>query len=360
MGLFSKTKSDALSFFKVFKALAENQAGSMIKTIRTDRGGEYCSHEFQNYLKENGIHHQLTTSYTPQQNGVAERKNRTLMELSRSMLRMKNLSHSYWAEVVACAAYLINRAITKSIPNITPQEAWSGRKPSVGHLKVFGCVAYAHVPKQNRGKLDDKVEKAIFIGYSESSKAYKLYNPITRKTIISRDVVFDEEQEWNERVTHKEVSCIDLNGLEEEASQLDVTEQNDSIESEASNQDEAILSDDEHDNTSNQHENEESSSSSSENEELRTRGIAEIYQNTQPLTDTQVEELYQGVQDVQNEMADFVLYADADPVTYSEAVQDKKWKDAMDKEMQSIHSNETWNLVDPPKKSKAYWCEMDL
>ncbi|KAJ0680967.1 putative RNA-directed DNA polymerase [Helianthus annuus] len=270
-----------------------------------------------------------------------------------------------------CEGCLFGKNTRKSFPKHTTWHAekplqlihsdtWSGRKPSVGHLKVFGCVAYAHVPKQNRGKLDDKVEKAIFIGYSESSKAYKLYNPITRKTIISRDVVFDEEQEWNERVTHKEVSCIDLNGLEEEASQLDVTEQNDSIESEASNQDEAILSDDEHDNTSNQHENEESSSSSSENEELRTRGIAEIYQNTQPLTDTQVEELYQGVQDVQNEMADFVLYADADPVTYSEAVQDKKWKDAMDKEMQSIHSNETWNLVDPPKKSKAYWCEMDL
>ncbi|KAD7477788.1 hypothetical protein E3N88_00924 [Mikania micrantha] len=142
-----------------------------------DRGGEYCGNEFQKYLKEHGILHQLTTSYTPQQNGVAERKNRSLLELARSMLKNKDMPNEFWGEAVACAAYILNRSTTKSLSNINPQEAWTGFKPSVAHFRVFGCIAYAHVPDQRRSKLDDKSEKCIFVGYSEQSKAYKLFNP---------------------------------------------------------------------------------------------------------------------------------------------------------------------------------------
>lgn len=79
---------------------------------------------------------------------------------------------------------------------MTPEEAWSGRKPTVDHFKIFGCIAYAHIPDQKRLKLDNKGEKCIFLGVSDQSKAYKLYNPITKKIVISRDVVFDEEQFW--------------------------------------------------------------------------------------------------------------------------------------------------------------------
>ena len=96
--------------------------------------------------------------------------------------------------------YVINRSPTKSVMNRVPEEAWSGMSCSVSHLRVFGCVAYVNVPKQIRGKLDDQSEKCVFNGYSEQSKAYKLYNPITKKTIISRDVVFKEQESWNETV----------------------------------------------------------------------------------------------------------------------------------------------------------------
>uniref|UniRef100_A0A251RQU6 Putative ribonuclease H-like domain, Reverse transcriptase, RNA-dependent DNA polymerase n=1 Tax=Helianthus annuus TaxID=4232 RepID=A0A251RQU6_HELAN len=144
----------------------------------------------------NGIRHQLTNSFTPQQNGVAERKNRTLMELSRSMMNVKQLPNCYWAEAIACATYILNRTITKTRPNQTPYEAWNGRKPNVDHLRVFGSLAYAHIPKQHRSKLNEKTEKTIFVGYSEQSKGYKLYNPHTNKIVISRDVVFDESKQW--------------------------------------------------------------------------------------------------------------------------------------------------------------------
>uniref|UniRef100_A0A251SDS7 Putative zinc finger, CCHC-type n=1 Tax=Helianthus annuus TaxID=4232 RepID=A0A251SDS7_HELAN len=193
---FLKLKSEALNYFKLFKALTENQSDHMIKTLRTDRGGEYCGKLFQDYLKENGIHHQLTNSYTPQQNGVAERKNRTLMELSRSMLNMKILPNKFWAEAIACTTYILNRTVTKTRPNTTPFETWNGRKPNVEHFKVFGSVAYVHIPKQQWNKLDDKTEKMIFVGYSGNSKGYKLFNPLTNKITISRDVIFDENKRW--------------------------------------------------------------------------------------------------------------------------------------------------------------------
>jgi hypothetical protein len=112
------------------------------------------------------------------------------MEMARSMLKGKNLSNEYWAEAVACAVYILNMSPTKIVRGMIPQQAWSGKHHSVSHFRVFGCIAYAHVPKQTRSKLDDKSEKCIFIGYDEQSKAYKLFNPIIKKVIVSRDVVF--------------------------------------------------------------------------------------------------------------------------------------------------------------------------
>ncbi|XXG89956.1 hypothetical protein AAC387_Pa12g1836 [Persea americana] len=203
---FIKEKSAAFTTFKNFKARVEVESGCKIKTLRSDRGGEYTSKEFQEYCRQWGIRHQFTTAYTPQQNGIAERKNRTILDMTRIMLKEKGLPKEYWAEAAACIAYLLNRCPTKSVRNKTPQEAWSGHKPSLAHLKIFGCVAYAQVPEAKRKKLDDRGEKCIFIRYSEESKAYKLYNPLTKKVVVSRDVVFSEEEawKWNEENTAQE------------------------------------------------------------------------------------------------------------------------------------------------------------
>jgi len=103
----------------------------------------------------------------------------------------------FWAEAVNCVVYLSNRCPTKSLWNKTPQEAWSGRKPSVSHLRVFGSIGYTHISDQERSKLDDKIKRYIFIGYDSSSKGCKLYNPNSEKIVISRDVEFDEEDFWD-------------------------------------------------------------------------------------------------------------------------------------------------------------------
>jgi transposase InsO family protein len=169
---FLKEKSQAFSKFKEFKVAAENQSEAKIKVLRTDRGGEFESKEFRMFVTDQGIQRQLTTSYTPQQNGVAEWNNRTIVEMARSMLKAKNLKDSLWAKAVHTAVYLLNRCPMKAVSKKTPEEAWTGQKPSVQHLRVFGCIAYSHIPDEKRMKLDAKSRKCLFIGYSTESKGY--------------------------------------------------------------------------------------------------------------------------------------------------------------------------------------------
>ncbi|MCO5548117.1 hypothetical protein L7F22_001575 [Adiantum nelumboides] len=170
--------------------MVENETGCKVQTLRTDRGGEYMSSAFKNFLGKKDIKHQCTMPYTPQKNGVAERKNRSLMEIARCMLKAKSFPHKLWMERVACAAHVLNRCPTHALKTITPYEARYEKKPSVSYLCVFGCLAYAHISQQLRGKLDDKAVKCILVGYSSGSKGYRLYNPTTNKIFESRDVIF--------------------------------------------------------------------------------------------------------------------------------------------------------------------------
>jgi hypothetical protein len=120
------------------------------------------------------------------------------MNMARSLLKEKCLSNTFWAEAVACSVYLLNRYPTTSLMMKVPQEAWSGINMNVSHLRTFGCIAYAHIPSELRKKLDDRSDKCIFTGYNETSKSYRLYNPISKKLILSRDVKFLENQFSNE------------------------------------------------------------------------------------------------------------------------------------------------------------------
>ncbi|KAL0323926.1 UNVERIFIED_CONTAM: Retrovirus-related Pol polyprotein from transposon TNT 1-94 [Sesamum calycinum] len=194
---FMREKSEVFKVFKKFKNLVEKQSGRSIKVLRSDRGKEYNNSEFDKFCEEEGIEHQTTVSYNPQQNGVSERKNRTVMEMARSMLQEKHLPKAFWAEAVYTAVYLLNRCPTKAVQNMTPIEAWSGKKPSAKHLRVFDSICYVHIPTEKRHKLEEKTEKGIFLGYSTQSKGYRIYNLKTKKLIISRDVEFDEDAMWN-------------------------------------------------------------------------------------------------------------------------------------------------------------------
>ncbi|CAL8095191.1 unnamed protein product [Prunus armeniaca] len=194
---FLQEKSEALNSFKHFKVAAENEIEKTIKVFQTNCGGEYNSKAFENLCAIHGVHRQLTTAYTPQQNGVVERKNCTILNMVRSMQTKSSIPKSFWPEAVNWSIHILNRSPTFAVRDLTPEEAWSGRKPAIGYFKVFGCIEYARIPDEKRKKLDDKGEKCVFLGISEDSKVYKLFNHVSKKIIISRDVVFDEEKTWN-------------------------------------------------------------------------------------------------------------------------------------------------------------------
>ena len=187
-----KHKDEVLQRFREWKALVEKSSGRHIKTLRSDNGGEYTSSEFNSFLIKEGIKHELTIPHTPQQNGVAERQNRTLIEGVRTMLADSKLPHRFWAEALSTIVYLRNRSPTKALEGVTPYEAWNGSKPDVRSLRIFGCSAYAHVPKSERRKLDSKTRKCVLLGYGTEQKGCHLYDPRRMKVIHNRDVVFDE------------------------------------------------------------------------------------------------------------------------------------------------------------------------
>ncbi|KAH9718038.1 hypothetical protein KPL71_022065 [Citrus sinensis] len=213
-----KHKSEALDKFKEWTALMENQIGRKVKRLRTDNGLEYCSNEFDEFCRKMGIARHKTVRNTPQQNGLAERMNRTLIEKLRCMLLSSNLSKHFWPEAVVTAAYLINRSLTSALEFRTPQEAWSGKPLDLSNLKVFGCPAYAHI---RQGKLEPRVVKGYFIGYPEGIKGYKIWsiNGKPTRTFISRDVVFDEEALTQSRV---ETEITNPSSEEKEVVELEV------------------------------------------------------------------------------------------------------------------------------------------
>jgi len=186
-------KSDVLDRFLTFKAWAETLTGARLRTLRTDGGGEYGSQEFDRHLSVSGITRQRTPPYTPQHNGVAERANRTLLDEVRALLISANMPQPFWALALQAAVYLRNRSPTRSVTGLTPFEAFTGRRPSLSNLRVWGCLAYVHIPKQKRtGKLGPRSTPCIFVGYSQQSKAYLLWDPSLKAVVTSRDVTFME------------------------------------------------------------------------------------------------------------------------------------------------------------------------
>ncbi|KAI4387537.1 hypothetical protein MLD38_005363 [Melastoma candidum] len=192
-----RTKDEAFRYFKKIKAAAETERECKLLAFRSDRGGEFNSDAFVEFCEENGIKHNTTASYSPQQNGVVERRNQTVVEMARCLLKSMIVPGMFWGEAVKTAVYLLNRAPTRSVQGMTPYEAWHKRKPSVHHLRTFGCVA--HVKNLGPGihKISDRSTPGVFVGYEEGAKAYRVYDPVEKRLYVTRDVVFEEHRAWN-------------------------------------------------------------------------------------------------------------------------------------------------------------------
>ena len=188
-----KSKDKVHDQTKAYLEHAETVTGERANLFRSDRGGEYSSKAFEAYLASKGVHHEKTNAYTPQENGVSERMNRTLVKSARSMLRDADLPDSYWGDAIFYAAHILNRVPTRAVHgNATPYELFTGNKPSVAHLRIFGCRAHVHVPDEKRHKLDAKSLECIHLGYAENKKAFVCLHSPTGRILESRDVVFEE------------------------------------------------------------------------------------------------------------------------------------------------------------------------
>jgi transposase InsO family protein len=316
-------KSGALECFKKFRSMVEKESEQVICCLRTDRGGEFNSLDFRKYCEDNGIKRQLTAAYTPQQNGIAERKNRTIMDMVRSMLACREVPKEFWPEAVNWAIYILNRSPTTALNDITPEEAWSSTKPFVKHFRIFGCIAYTHVPDAQRRKLDDKSVKCIFLGVSEESKAYRLYNPISKKIIISRDVIFAENEKWkwNETSHSEDLETEDSENLNDvdDRSEEPVTE--------------AVCDLD--------------------NDQVLTEGQAEEHIGTSTSNLNQgrarrppawLSDFDTSAIDDDEESINLVMFGPCvskDPLTFEEAAKSQIWRKAMKDEIDSIERNKT-------------------
>jgi hypothetical protein len=195
-----KSKDEVFNKFQEFKAEIENLTNNNIKTLRTDNGGEYTSKEFVAFCKSTGIRRELIVPHNPQQNGVAERKNISIEETIKALLNDQGLSMFLWGEASTTTIYVQNRIPHCILKDMTPEESFSGNKPNVENLRIFGCHVYSHIPKDKRNKLEPSGKKGIFVGYSDSSKAYKIYIPEQHKIEVSRDVTFNERMAFRKSI----------------------------------------------------------------------------------------------------------------------------------------------------------------
>ena len=306
---FLKSKSEVPEAFKEYEARVSRNCSQGIGTLRSDNGGEYLSKEFRSYLKSKGIHQELTVPYSPQQNSVAERMNRTLMESARSMMTHAGIPDKYWTKAVECAAYTRNRTPTTAFKEKkTPFEVWYGRKPNISHLRVFGRMAYAHIPDSQRQKLDKKAVKLRFVGYSIQSKGYRLLNEQSWKVYIRRDVIFNEHD-----FGHKKESVNDSPEPVEIQPEI-VSEAEPSVEPSIPQPEQRRQSE-------------------------RTRRPPVRYGQDEYTATANFEHVA------------CAAYQVAEPQTMDEALSSDyltRWKQAADSEYESLIENETWDLVQLP------------
>ncbi|GKB23554.1 retrotransposon protein, putative, ty1-copia subclass [Tanacetum coccineum] len=311
-GPFRTTSREVFEMFKTFQNEVENQLGKTIKALRSDRGGEYLSQEFLDHLRSRGIISQLTPPYTPQHNGVSERRNRTLLDMVRSMMSLTTLPMSFWGYALESAARILNMVPTKKV-NKTPYEMWHGKVPNLSYLKVWGCEAL--VKRDTPNKLESRSIKCIFVGYPKETMGYYFYYPLENKNFVARYAEFFETRLIKQEASG---STVDFDEIKIEEAQ---PSKNTSLH---------------------QHEVE-PDTVEPQTDEIHVCRSARI---------TQAPERYGFYIDTEeHELGDH-----GEPPNYRAALSDlesEKCLEAINAEMQSMKDNQVWNLVDLPHNCKT-------
>ena len=330
---FLREKSDVTNETIEYIERMKTQLGRKPKIFRSDRGGEYLNNKLQSYFRQEGIKFQCTVGFAPEQNGIAERKNRTLVEAARTMISESGLSKIFWAEAVNTANYVFNRIVSKT--RKSPLEMMFGEKPRIKHFNEFGCDAYVMIPYEKRRKLDDKARKMKFVGYDETSKGFRMVDE-NNKITVTREVQFLDSKtllKRSDKVKEVEFYLPSANEFEEVFYDAPFDDGDDFMQNEEV-QEESVQVE--------QEEPEESSIEENMIEPPRRSARNNIGKLPASLDD-------------------FVLYQVTtndklnEPKTYKQAMNSPnadKWLEAMQEELNSIHANETWELTDLPANRK--------
>uniref|UniRef100_A0A2N9GRZ0 CCHC-type domain-containing protein n=1 Tax=Fagus sylvatica TaxID=28930 RepID=A0A2N9GRZ0_FAGSY len=319
---FLKNKSEAFAKFKIWKAEVENQTGRKIKCLRTDNGTEYRDGDFLKFCEEHGIKRHFTVRKTPQQNGVAERLNRTITETARCLRLNAELPKIFWAEAVDMACYIINRSPRVALDGKVAEEVWTGQEVDYSFMRIFGCSAYVHISGEDRSKLDPKSKKCIFLGFKKGVKGYKLWDPVAQKVVISRDVVFDEKSMTKAFKEKKSQAAESSNNIGRSTVQVELDE----LESQSDEE---------------PHSNDQEQDSTRSDRPKRNKRPPVRY----------------GFEDL---VSYALLTSSEDPSTFQEAIESSekdKWMETMVEENESLSKNKTWELTELPKGKKPIGCK---
>ncbi|CAF4951965.1 unnamed protein product [Pieris macdunnoughi] len=326
---FLKEKSQVIDKFKEYKNYVELFHKKKIQNLQFDNGGEFRSKAFDKFLKDNGISRRLSAPYTPQQNGMSERKNRSLMDKARCLMLDANIPAKFWAEAVNTANYLINRSPARALKGNSPYEKWVQRTPSGNHLHVFGNRAFV-MNKKRRGKFTDKATERVFLGYAEHTKGFRIYIPERNDVIISRDVKVIEKMHYGGTPAEKREDHTP----EPETEQIEIQETRNKI----------------NENLPFQESNPLYSSSSQDPVDEPFFSSGRPQRDVRPPAWTKDYELSRCVTMLTSENNDDY---DCSLLTYKEAVTGtdrRNWEKAIQSEMESLQKNNTWVFVD---KSEA-------
>nr|GFC35930.1 zinc finger, CCHC-type [Tanacetum cinerariifolium] len=308
----------AFSTLKEFRQQIEMELRMRLRMLRTDRGAR-----------------QLTSPYSPQQNRVVERRNRTVLSTTRSMMKAMKLPLTFWAKAVRHAIYIINRVPTRALIDKTPYEALYNRKPNLENLRIFGCTAYAKITIPHLKKLDDRSIPLIYLGVKEGSKACRLYDPIAKKKHVSRDVKFMETKPWDWNKEGEYTSTQDtfrasfvVEGIDNENTTPVNTEINDNIddtyqEPDPINDPNSSITPPTYTYNPHSEEEEEATTSSTKNSGNR-------FDDTPVRGFKNLNEIYENAREVK--VGDLLLMEE-EPRNYKEASTDEKWIEAMEIEL---------------------------
>ncbi|GJR23897.1 retrovirus-related pol polyprotein from transposon TNT 1-94 [Tanacetum coccineum] len=310
---FLKTKNEAFEKFEILSRKIQNQLGSSIIAIRTDHGREFDNEvQFGAYCDAQGITHNFSAPRTPQSNGVVERKNRTLQEMSRTMLNEQSIPQKFWCNAVDTSTYILNRILIRPILGKTPYEIFRGRKPSLEYFKVFGSKCFILNTKDYLTKFDPKSYEGVFLGYSQNSKAYVVLNKHTMKVEESLNVTFDESPPPT-----KLSPLVDDDVGEEEAIKRNTKVVNNNNE---------------------------------EDESIEVDEIVNIKESKNHPLDQVIGNLNQRTlrSQAQNHSNFFCFISTIEPKDVKEALKDESWVVAMQEELNQFVANDVWELVPLP------------